>query len=314
LGTLVLERLDEPHPSFFIGGYFEMWLSRLAEPQPDLPDHRNASNWALFLRITEVLHRVMVEREREALAEDPPQWLTRLVRVAHAEKLTMVTFNYDTLLEKATDECRIYDWEQRILAGSLHTVNMLPPPPYVPGFSFGPSPANSFTLLKLHGSIDNYWVAGDTSGATINRYNTGDWSHPLELDEKERSRRLPNRTPFIVPPAAAKSSFYNNPVTRQIWQWAAQALETADTISLVGYSLPATDLATSGMLADAISVSRPRMEVVNLCPDPVVDRLLYLGAGRDDIPIRDLEWWGRRDVRSADRGGTNHAGHTVPRR
>src|SRR5215211_8659648 len=86
LGNLVRERINEVmvrSPGGFRGGYFEAWLSRLAEPQPDLADHVNASNYGLFLRITEEVHAIIQQRELQVLEDRPPWWLQRLVGLFH---------------------------------------------------------------------------------------------------------------------------------------------------------------------------------------------------------------------------------------
>ncbi len=141
-------------------------------------------------------------------------------------------------------------------------------------------------LLKLHGSIDSYWVQGDSSGATINRWDSlGEWMQPVPPNEALRHQVLPGRSPFVVPPAAAKSSFYNNPITRELWQTAAVKLEAADVISLIGYSIPPTDLVASGMLSERVIGRGARVEVVNLEPEPIVRRLQDLGVKESLVEV-----------------------------
>jgi len=52
----------------------------------------------------------MIERQLAAMEESPPLWLLKLVEIAHAKRLTLVSFNYDTLVEKATAVRRLVDW------------------------------------------------------------------------------------------------------------------------------------------------------------------------------------------------------------
>lgn len=59
-------------PHRFTGGYFEAWLSRLAEPQPDLRDDENLHNQAWFVRLTEILREVLVRRQNEVMPSAPP--------------------------------------------------------------------------------------------------------------------------------------------------------------------------------------------------------------------------------------------------
>jgi len=65
---LVMDRLRAdgiaaPHGPFTSSG-FDAWLSRLAEPQPDLDDAENWENRALFLRVSRGLRHVMLECHR----------------------------------------------------------------------------------------------------------------------------------------------------------------------------------------------------------------------------------------------------------
>lgn len=277
LGTLVMKRLDQPHYDFS-RGYFEMWLSRLAEPQPDLRDDQNYENYAKFLRIADAVHAVIVERQLQVMNQTPPYWLMRLVGILQAEKTTVLTFNYDTLLEKAVEARRLLDWERGIVVSTEHIINGLPS--LVGGSISSADYIESFRLLKLHGSIDSHWHSGDNTGATISRWESlGSWGNPEALDVRRRQRELPGRTPFIVPPAASKSAFYNNPLTRQLWQTAAAALAEAEKVTLVGYSLPPADLVTSGMLAERLTQATTTVEVVNPFPDAVIERLETLGIG-----------------------------------
>jgi hypothetical protein len=303
LGNLIRERIPEAadrSPRGFHGGYFEAWLSRLAEPQPDLTESQNAANRSLFLRVADELHTIMQERELATLSSDAPWWLRRLVGALHALESTAITFNYDTLVEQAVNSQILCDWERRTRVDSGHVVRETPPLPPTPG-RWGRESARTFRLLKLHGSLDSYWVPEDSSGATINRWILqGSWGSPIPLDESDRRQQLPGRSPFIVPPAAAKSAFYNNPVSRELWRSASEALSAADRVSLIGYSLPPTDLVVSGMLAEALSSRSLRVDVVNPWPEAVAERLVALGVpdsnlnligGADCVPlyVDDLE-------------------------
>lgn len=273
-------------PRGFSGGRFEMWLSRLAEPQPDLDEVTNAHNHALFLRISELIRAILLDAQNRTV-EEPPLWaFQRLIGALHARRSTVATFNYDTLVERLIESQWRMDWETRHPVRGHHVIQDRPPRPYVQGM-FGEGPASSFQLIKLHGSVDTFWVPGDTTGATINRLGyTQRWTEQSE-DTETRRLKLPGRVPFIVPPAAAKSAFYANPFTRQLWRDASEALRSASTVDIVGYSLPATDLVTSGMLADTLAGSRSLIRVVNRFPDDVVDHLVTLGCDRTRIQVFD---------------------------
>jgi hypothetical protein len=101
---------------------------------------------------------------------------------------------------------------------------------------------NTFRLLKLHGSLDWWAVPKDVSGATLNREETyGTFERPAELTDEERHRTLHGRERFIIPPLSLKGTYYRNPLTRELWRQADQALHRATRISIVGYSIPPAD-------------------------------------------------------------------------
>ncbi|WP_374457002.1 hypothetical protein [Nocardioides sp.] len=286
LGTEIARRLrlaGVDVPASFSGGRFETWLSRLAEPQPDLDEVANARNHALFLQISELVREVLLEAQNVTVRDAPPWAFQRFIGALHARRSTVATFNYDTLVEHLVGSQWRVDWTLNNVVRGHHTIQDRPPVPEVQTFREGS--ATTFQLLKLHGSVDTFWVSGDTTGATINRLgNSQRWTEEHDSTETRRLR-LPGRVPFIVPPAAAKSAFYANPLTRQLWRDAAQALHAADTIDVVGYSMPATDLVTTGMLADTLARGAKSIRVVNPAPGSVVDHLVSIGCDRSSIEV-----------------------------
>lgn len=83
----------------------------------------------------------------------------------------------------------------------------------------------------------------------------------------------PGRERMLVPPSSLKSAYYDNPVTREVWSRAYEALCSADVITLVGYSLPQTDLTTVGMLNEAASAGNlAEIRVVNPSPTEIANR------------------------------------------
>ena len=267
----------------FVGGTFESWLSRIAEAQPDLTDVQNADNHALYQLVTQTLHEILLSCEGQALADPVPSWLGTMVRILHVGKADVITFNYDTLLERAAVSSGCWDWDQGAQATTESFLRGVPPTALDGGIGLGE--VDSLRLLKLHGSVDTYWVRGDVSGATITRLpGTQRWD-PTSKSDAGRDRHAPGREPFLVPPASAKSAFYNNPITRQLWRNAAVALHHADRVAIIGYSLPVTDLVTAGMISDALAGRSVRIDVVNPDANTVKERLASIGIDPKNVHL-----------------------------
>lgn len=85
--------------------------------------------------------------------------------------------------------------------------------------------------------------------------------------------------PLIVSPTSGKSVFYRAPLLARLWQDARQALLAPEVrVSLLGYSIPATDQVTSGILKEALGGRRDvTVDVVNPQPRPVCKNVRALG-------------------------------------
>jgi hypothetical protein len=245
---------------------------------------------------------VMRTRQRLALQKAPLAWLDDLISVLHARQATVVSFNYDNVIECAVDGHCLTD---RSGAGggravtSHDIVDRLPPlPPAILSeelpieWTLGdqmmerpPSPrrdadqvARSLRLLKLHGSLSWYWSPDDETGVTLQRWRVpGTFGVPSPDDEEARLRALPGRVPFIVPPTATKSSYLTNLVVREIWGRARTALAEAKRLIVIGYSVPPEDQVVSGMLTETLAGKDVKIFIVDPCSTKIEDRLKHLG-------------------------------------
>jgi hypothetical protein len=283
-------RFDSQYP-------FEVWLSQLAQDLPHLREQDNRRNFAEFAALRDSIVAVVDADQRRALAR-APSWLFELLSVWHAERATVITFNYDTMVESGVEssilplkELRITDsnsdlnpmrrvpkgWAQRALSLDI----LLDQPPAVAG-PHGLALADSFRLLKLHGSIDWWQAPNDTSGATLNRWGNVSPFGPihLSLPVTAQGKLLPGRERFIVPPLAIKSPYYTAPLVHQLWRDAYAALSQARRLTLIGYSLPIADLVAAGMLESAMTAWKGdvSVEVVDKSPEPVLERLAAIGS------------------------------------
>lgn len=292
LGNRVLKAVatssSMQRPNQFELGQFETWLSRIGEEQPDLTTSENLSNRALFELCSRKLATVLdecVDAARDEALSRP--WLFDFLGTVHARKATIITFNQDTLIELAVEAAHLSSWDPpRSLVGSKQWIGWRDcldcQPPFPPTRYQDGLPQTTFRLLKLHGSTNWFWRSGDDTGAT-----TACWYLPGAFtsengvtDEAAALRReLPGRVPLIVPPTAGKSTYYRTPMLTQLWQDARSALTREHVrVSLLGYSIPPTDLVTSGMLRETLSDRTDPVDVVNPDPDPVSDHLKALGV------------------------------------
>ena len=284
-------RLEAEAPEIFgsIGSKsFESWLSQRAEPQPYLAVAGNLQRQAVFAGATGMIARVLDWAIAEALTAPLPRWLGELVSLWHHRQSDVLTFNYDPLVECAFATLQFWDWRRdaHFQWGSLLNYN----PHGMAGSSLGEidgsqPPHPSFRLWKLHGSTNWFWSPGDTTGASALRVSLpGAFGAPTRLDEDDQHWKAPGRERLIVPPSALKSPYYANPLTRETWARGFEALAAAEIVTLVGYSLPLTDLTTVGMLSEAMETGLVReVRVVDFSPEPIVERLRVLAPDHVDI-------------------------------
>jgi hypothetical protein len=230
------------------GDDLEATLSYLADNQPWLDDSSNLRNRALFGDVSRAIAEILGAAQRHTVQQPEPLWLRPLIDYWVQTSATVITFNYDVLIEAATST----------LLGPHDSWSALYRAPLVPaaqriGAVLGAEPSSrAFSLLKLHGSLTWFW-SGIDSAPSDQIYDMGlkrGWS--LEgLDSMYESNRhilVGDKQPMVVPPAATKSRFYDNAVLSSQWKLAAQALGLAQELIVIGYSLPKSDLVTRSLL------------------------------------------------------------------
>src|ERR1035437_6658548 len=207
------------------GRDLELWLTFLAADHARPSPAENARNRADFIDASTRLTTILLEAQNTALAGALPRWLPPLVAAWHARQSTVVTFNHDTLVEKAFTELNPGD------IGRGHTP-LYPVPPTniqlrLAGIFGGSRPA-TFALLKLHGSL-NWCFSGAASYFGESIYDLGvipGW-HGGET-AASYTEAAPDKQPLIVPPTLAKSTYFENETPRPTWRLAPQALTRAE--------------------------------------------------------------------------------------
>ena len=199
----------------------EMWLSYLYHRQPWLRDDFNKDNEEVAKQITQFIADFIDDRTLCTIESPPPDWLSPLVELWNAQRTSVITLNYDTLVERFVKVMGIE-----------------------PNHIYDPSFRETFTYLKLHGSIN--WLVEDSDTNSPEDIDFGDvpcwgasgnWSHVKTSLSDESKKSL------IIPPLFEKTTHFNTGYIRSIWQEAAFRLEAATRVFVIGYSLPKSDLA-----------------------------------------------------------------------
>ena len=248
----------------------ERWLSFLAQPPPWVSPADTKRCQAAFLDLSNAIAEVIREQERRVIAVEPVDWLPKLVEKwnggpagcwkddrdnllpgAADETTTVITFNYDTLPERAymNTAPRTNGGFPSNGAADLFVAPLAP----LEARGLDTITSRGFArlqLLKLHGSIDWYYSgleAGPEDIVYRNRIQRW-WSEPDPVTLPEFGSIVADKVPFLVPPTAVKTMAYRNAVLRSQWARAANALADADELVLMGFSLPPTDSVVLDMI------------------------------------------------------------------
>jgi hypothetical protein len=103
-------------------------------------------------------------------------------------------------------------------------------------------------LIKLHGSVDWYFGAGGIE------HKSDAYKQDLDI--------------AIGMPGRGKSKLTEDPTFRDLWAVASQEITNADIVSLIGYSMPATDNKARAMIVNSLAVNRNLNRRVNLVLGP----------------------------------------------
>ena len=288
LGRVLQERLAGEIPFELLPEQsFEDWLTLQVTPLPFLEGFANARRSANAARVVAEIAKVLDVREAEAAAALTPLWLRQLLALWDAEQAAVLTFNYDTLIERAVNADQIATAENEHDVGVAvgdHVVYPAPPaPPAITWGDFGsPHTAASFQLLKLHGSLAWFWSETDAAGSTLVRVrergafgstriasNDHDFSGTTTLDR------------YLIPPVTSKDGYYGSYLANTLWRSARAIVADTVSITLIGYSLPSGDRVAGQLIAECDPACT--ISVVDLYPGQenpasgVVSRLRALG-------------------------------------
>ena len=228
----------------------EIALAFLSTRQPWLSDseyHRRvAEAFDLTAQIAPALQQAELEAARSS-GHLAPEWLLRLAYWLHDEHAAIITFNYDTLLEKTFAEIPIAEH-----GNTFKPVRLNPRALYPTHFPIEPHESTFGTnwptaeILKLHGSINwSYSGAKEFFGEAIQ------YTPPMSWSADCLTARFEDKIPLIAPPIADKSAHFAHESLHHLWRLARRRLREAQRVYCIGFGFPDTDLAIRFLLADA---------------------------------------------------------------
>ena len=244
----------------------EHLMTYLSQSQPWLAEPDNLENRAAFLRLTREIGTILEEQTSEAVKEPCPQFLNTLVDYWHKVQATVITCNYDTLIERAVQHVETKPGSY-LAPDNISPIPM--PDPRRGSMIFGADQNPSFTLLKLHGSVNWYYSGASTYfGETIYRVRATKWGADNK-NEMEAREAASDKARMIVPPTTEKVGYFQHEAIRLLWSKAGEALATANQLFCIGYSLPETDLSM-------------RFFLKSLLPNETVLSIVNIDAGLSD--------------------------------
>jgi len=173
----------------------------------------------------------------------------RLTRGTQTARNSVITFNYDTELERGLDSFGDVGYRYGI-EGEANVECEYPQPA---------DPVRALSILKIHGSMN--WGIDNTGDRVVIR--------PSYEDLRSRE----DLVPLILPPTWQKQ-FAGH--LQRVWQMAIAALETATRIIVVGFSVPATDSHFKYLLAAGLQENISLRQLVFVNPDSRTPRARLL--------------------------------------
>ena len=236
LSVALREEIDLPDYVTNLGDNVEYWMTYLSQDQPWVSVDGNLVHRAKFLRLTRAIGALINHRTSDVLQANCPEWLVKLVHWWHTERAHVITLNNDTLIERAAG---LVETDR----GSNLSAPQIYPVPFADisrGFVWGYHDVPTFTLYKLHGSVNwCYSGANNYHGETIYSAPAPAWG---QYEQGRTLRAAFDTVPLIVPTTTEKVSYFQHETVRQIWAQAGEAITGADRLFVIGYSLPETDL------------------------------------------------------------------------
>jgi hypothetical protein len=220
-----------------------------------------------------IVHSLSEASEAPPLSAEIKDAYNKFAKHLVTTESTVITFNYDLLLENLLIE--IDNWQPYYGYGAN-----IPP-----AYKAMPTPPHTFlhqelredtdmrwrkvTLLKMHGSIN--WgiptITSDKSEDIFQLPSKGGVSMAdFALETEFGAPFAMYFKPVIVPPVLDKSSWLQNRSFRVIWNMAMQSIAQAEDITFLGYSLPTTDFMAEFMFRQGVNLITAERKITVVAP------------------------------------------------
>ena len=240
----------------------ETWLSCLLDPAPFVRASSRWSQRALALEIIEALRQSIDMGESRTLTKDPPAWTMMLAEYWVRHGSSIVTFNCDTLVERAITE---YFKRMSLPCTSAHLFPFFTDatrPGYPGGYPELPCPDCVIprdppyyltSVYKLHGSVNWYYSGSDNyAGETLYQIPVMGWTTANHVHGSSTRghghESAAGKASLIIPPVMNKSPRFQHEAVTETWNRAQSSLSRATRVFAIGYSLPSADTAFQQLL------------------------------------------------------------------
>jgi len=195
-------------------------------------------NKALFLDASEAIALEIEACTGDVLGHLWPEWLVRFVHYLHDHRCTVVTLNYDTLLERAFQTIELGQDARGKPDDYLDRRALFPIAFEATGLGFV-TPLTA-AVLKMHGSA-NWLYSGRSEyfGEPLRYRHLAGWSAD---DLITSGPELAGRLPLVVPPVADKLGYFQNEAIQYLWSYANAALPSRHSLktTLLSHLRPET--------------------------------------------------------------------------
>lgn len=234
----IIDRIDLPDEYKTITNFEELLSALIADyPWKTLSEkHLHESK---YYEITKLLSESINEIECNIVKENVPSWAFKIVRYFLINSKKVITFNYDTLIERilsdTLNKTREINELLNIYQSSIINIRSRN------DFTWGNINSTSdMQLIKIHGSLN--WYYSPRSQQT-NFYYTPIYKFTNKyVDENNAAKyALKDLECFIIPPIHDKNNLFDSGFVYSLWKDFRKIISNSTQLYFIGYSLPESD-------------------------------------------------------------------------